>query len=65
MQKDIYNADIGPNLREGAMLMFAHGLSIHFNLIVPRADLDVAMVAPKGRVTLCAANIPEVAVCRV
>jgi len=30
LQKDIYNADIGPNLREGAMLMFAHGLSIHF-----------------------------------
>ena len=28
--------------------MFAHGLNIHFNLIVPRADLDVAMVAPKG-----------------
>ena len=28
--------------------MFAHGLSIHFNLIVPRSDLDVAMVAPKG-----------------
>ena len=48
LQKDIYNADIGPNLREGAMLMFAHGLSIHFNLIVPRNDLDVAMVAPKG-----------------
>jgi ketol-acid reductoisomerase len=48
LQKDIYNADIGPNLRQGAMLMFAHGLSIHFNLIVPRADLDVAMVAPKG-----------------
>ena len=48
LQKDIYNADIGSNLREGAMLMFAHGLSIHFNLIVPRADLDVAMAAPKG-----------------
>ena len=48
LQKDIYNADIGPNLRDGAMLMFAHGLSIHFNLIVPRSDLDVAMVAPKG-----------------
>ena len=48
LQKNIYNADIGRNLREGAMLMFAHGLSIHFNLIVPRADLDVVMVAPKG-----------------
>ena len=48
LQKDIYNTHIGPNLQEGAMLMFAHGLAIHFKLIMPRADLDVAMVAPKG-----------------
>ncbi|MEC7721384.1 MAG: ketol-acid reductoisomerase, partial [Pseudomonadota bacterium] len=39
---------IANNIREGAALMFAHGLSIHFNLIEPRADLDVLMVAPKG-----------------
>lgn len=48
LQKDIYNEHIAANIREGATLMFAHGLSIHFNLIQARADLDVAMVAPKG-----------------
>ncbi|MEC7091297.1 MAG: ketol-acid reductoisomerase [Pseudomonadota bacterium] len=48
LQKDIYNTHIAKNIREGAALMFAHGLSIHFNLIEPRADLDVLMVAPKG-----------------
>lgn len=48
LQKDIYNTHIANNIREGAALMFAHGLSIHFNLIEPRADLDVLMVAPKG-----------------
>lgn len=48
LQKDIYNMHIANNIREGAALMFAHGLSIHFNLIKPRADLDVLMVAPKG-----------------
>ena len=48
LQKDIYNAHIANNIREGGALMFAHGLSIHFNLIEPRADLDVLMVAPKG-----------------
>ena len=35
-------------MKKGAALMFAHGLNIHFNLIEPRADLDVLMVAPKG-----------------
>ena len=48
LQKDIYNTHIANNILEGAALMFAHGLSIHFNLIEPRADLDVLMVAPKG-----------------
>ncbi len=48
LQRDIYNEHIGGNIRQGALLMFAHGLSIHFKLIVPRDDLDVAMVAPKG-----------------
>ena len=48
LQKDIYNTHIANNIREGAALMFAHGLSIHFNLIEPRADLDVLMVAPKS-----------------
>jgi ketol-acid reductoisomerase len=48
LQGDIYRADLAPNLKQGAALMFAHGLNIHFNLIEPRRDLDVLMVAPKG-----------------
>jgi ketol-acid reductoisomerase len=48
LQSDIYREQLAPNLKEGAALLFAHGLSIHFNLIEPRKDLDVLMVAPKG-----------------
>ncbi|MGI9230587.1 MAG: ketol-acid reductoisomerase [Methylocystis sp.] len=48
LQGDIYNNELAPNLKKGAALLFAHGLNIHFNLIEPRADLDIAMVAPKG-----------------
>lgn len=48
LQGDIYNNELVPNLKKGAALLFAHGLNIHFNLIEPRADLDIAMVAPKG-----------------
>jgi ketol-acid reductoisomerase len=44
----IYADEIEPNLREGAALLFAHGLSIRFGLIEPRPDLDVLLVAPKG-----------------
>ena len=44
----IYAEEIAPNLREGAALSFAHGLSIRFGLIEPRPDLDVILVAPKG-----------------
>ena len=40
--------EIEPNLREGAALGFSHGLAIHFNVVEPRQDLDVFMVAPKG-----------------
>jgi len=47
-QADIYKDELEDNLKEGATLMFAHGLNIHFGLIKPRADLDVIMVAPKG-----------------
>ena len=47
-QRRLYNGDLAPNLPEGATLAFAHGLNIHFNLIEPRADLNVIMVAPKG-----------------
>src|SRR2546427_6325796 len=48
LQAEIYNGQLAGNMREGAALMFAHGLNIHFNLIEPRADLDVMMIAPKG-----------------
>jgi len=48
LQGDIYRAEIGPNIRDGAALAFAHGLNIHFNLIEPKATIDVIMIAPKG-----------------
>ena len=48
LQADIYREHLAPNMKEGAALLFAHGLNVHFNLIEPRADLDVLMVAPKG-----------------
>jgi ketol-acid reductoisomerase len=48
LQGDIYNSAIGPNLKSGAYLMFAHGFNIHYGQIVPRADINVFMVAPKG-----------------
>ncbi|MBB3973679.1 ketol-acid reductoisomerase [Hansschlegelia beijingensis] len=48
LQADIYKESLEPNLKEGAALMFAHGLAVHFNLIEPRKDLDVLLVAPKG-----------------
>jgi ketol-acid reductoisomerase len=47
-QKRIYDAEIAPNLKAGDCILFAHGFNIRFNLITPPADVDVAMVAPKG-----------------
>ncbi|EHJ46765.1 ketol-acid reductoisomerase [Solidesulfovibrio carbinoliphilus subsp. oakridgensis] len=47
-QKALYEKDVLPNLKPGKMLMFAHGFNIHFQQIVPPADVDVTMVAPKG-----------------
>ncbi len=47
-QPDVYYNDIEPNIKQGATLAFAHGFNIHYNQIVPRADLDVIMIAPKG-----------------
>ena len=48
LQAEIYSAEIADNIRPGAALAFAHGLNVHFNLIEPRNDVDVFMVAPKG-----------------
>ena len=45
---DVYHRDVEPNLKQGAALAFAHGFNVHYNQVVPRADLDVIMVAPKG-----------------
>ena len=48
LQADIYETDIKPGLTAGKTLMFAHGFSIHFKTIVPPADVDVSMIAPKA-----------------
>ncbi|MFN8623979.1 MAG: ketol-acid reductoisomerase [Chloroflexota bacterium] len=48
VQKQVYDTDIAPNLREGQLLMFAHGFNIRFGRIVPPDFVDVGMVAPKG-----------------
>ena len=47
-QQRIYAEQIEPNLKDGAAIAFAHGFNIHFQLIEPRPDLDVVMIAPKG-----------------
>ncbi len=48
IQKSVYDNDIEPNLKPGALLMFAHGFNIRFGRIMPAAGTDVGMVAPKG-----------------
>ncbi len=47
-QKDLYDKHLKDNLKKGAALFFAHGFNIHFKRIVPRPDLDVILIAPKG-----------------
>jgi ketol-acid reductoisomerase len=47
-QADMYKKDVEPNLEAGNMLMFAHGFNINYKLIVPPADVDVTMIAPKA-----------------
>jgi ketol-acid reductoisomerase len=48
LQREIYNGEIAPNIKDGAALLFGHGLNIHFRLIEPKSSIDVLMVAPKG-----------------
>ena len=48
LQASIYKTQIAPHMKEGDVLMFAHGFNIHFNQIIPADYLDVIMVAPKG-----------------
>ena len=45
---EVYRKDVEPNIRQGASLAFAHGFNVHYGQVVPRADLDVWMVAPKA-----------------
>ena len=51
----VYYNDVEPNIKKGAALAFAHGFNVHYNQVVPRADLDVIMIAPKapGRPAPC------------
>jgi ketol-acid reductoisomerase len=44
----VYNTEVAPNIKQGASLAFAHGFNVHYGQVVPRADLDVWMVAPKA-----------------
>ncbi len=48
IQGDVYREEIGPFLKKGAYLAFSHGFNIHFGQIVPRPDINVIMIAPKG-----------------
>ena len=45
---DVYKAEIAPNIKKGGTLAFAHGFNVHYAQVVPRADLDVIMIAPKA-----------------
>lgn len=47
-QKDVYDSEIAPNLKEGCTLAFGHGFNIHYKQIVPPADVNVMMIAPKS-----------------
>jgi len=48
LQAELYKTDIKANLKKGKTLVFSHGFNIHYNQIVPPADIDVVMIAPKG-----------------
>jgi ketol-acid reductoisomerase len=48
LQKSIYDSEIAPHIKDGAAILFGHGLNIHFRLIEPKGSIDVLMIAPKG-----------------
>ena len=48
LMADIYNSDIAPHMKDGSTLLFAHGFNIHFEEIIPREDISIGMIAPKG-----------------
>ncbi len=45
---DVYKNEVHDNIKEGAALAFAHGFNVHYGAVIPRADLDVIMIAPKA-----------------
>jgi ketol-acid reductoisomerase len=45
---EVYKQNVEPNIKQGAVLAFAHGFNVHYGQVVPRADLDVIMIAPKA-----------------
>jgi ketol-acid reductoisomerase len=45
---DVYRENVAPHAKQGAVLAFAHGFNVHYGQVVPRADLDVIMIAPKA-----------------
>ena len=47
-QKEIYEAEIEPNLKQGATIAFGHGFNIHYGRVAPRKDINVTMIAPKA-----------------
>jgi ketol-acid reductoisomerase len=47
-QKDVYNADVLPQLRKGKTLLFSHGFTVHYKQIAPPVSVDVVMIAPKA-----------------
>ena len=57
---EVYKNNVEPNIKQGASLAFAHGFNVHYNQVVPRADLDVWMVAPKapGHTISCGSDRP-------
>jgi len=45
---EVYNKEVAPNIKAGAALAFAHGFNVHYGQVIPRADVDVIMIAPKA-----------------
>ena len=63
VQKKLYDDVLAPNMKQGAVLLFAHGLNVHFDMIRPREDLDVVLVAPRARARWCAASTRSAVAC--
>ena len=61
---EVSRNEVEPNIKKGATLAFAHGFNVHYNQVVPRADLDVIMIAPRARATPCAPSTSRAAACR-